>query len=150
MRTSRSRLAALALPALLAGPGCVTGGLYRERAFEPVAPATLAALEPGRATLAEALERLGAPLFVWEWRGDGAALAWGWRDARRWGFSISVPLDQGSNASFSYDDLARELPGAVLFFDPEGKLVEARQGKLAEIEAATRRTRPAPPVEAQS
>ncbi len=146
MATSARTLAALALVAL-GSSGCLTGGLYRSQAFEPVAPATLAALKPGQSTLDEALRTLGAPLFVWEWQGDGAALAWGWRDLKRWGFSISLPLDRGESASFSYDSLARDLPGAVLFFDARDVLVEARQGRLSEIERETIRARPAAPGE---
>jgi hypothetical protein len=145
MATSPRILAPLL--AALACSGCLSGGYYRAQAFEPVAHAKLAALEPGKATLDEALRSLGAPLFVWEWKGDGAALAWGWRDLARWGFSVSVPLTHNDSASFSYDRLARDLPGAVLFFDQHETLVEAREGKLADIQAETIRTRPAPPPE---
>src|SRR5258708_32166352 len=91
------------LPAALACGGCIPGGYYRTQAFEPVAHARCAALEPGKSTLADALASLGAPLFVWEWKGEGAALAWGWRDMARWGFAVSVPLTNSSSASFSYD-----------------------------------------------
>ena len=146
MATDARTLAALALCAL-ASSGCLTGGLYRSQAFEPVAPSTIAAMKPGASTLDDALHALGAPLFVWEWRGDGAALAWGWRDLKRWGFSLSVPIDRGESASFSYDTLARDLPGAVLFFDGHDVLVEARQGRLSDIERETIRARPAAPPE---
>lgn len=146
MATSARTFAALAIVAL-GSTSCLTGGLYRSQAFEPVAPATLAALKPGESTLDDALHTLGAPLFVWESQAGGAALAWGWRDLKRWGFSISLPLDRGESASFSYDSLARDLPGAVLFFDAQDVLVEAREGRLSDIERETIRARPAAPAE---
>jgi hypothetical protein len=142
-----SRLKRLAPLALLASCGCITGGYYRQQLFAPVTRANLARLEPGKSTLGDALEVLGAPLLVWEWQGDGAALAWGWRDSARWGFSVSVPVGDSSATAFTWDKLAHDLPGAVLFFSADGLLQEAREGKLSEIQAETLQPRPAPPPE---
>jgi hypothetical protein len=141
------RLSSLAPLLVLFCGGCVTGGYYRQQIFDPIQPARIAALETGKTTLAEVLAAFGAPIFVWEWKGDGAALAWGWSDAARWGFAVSVPVGDTSATAFSYDDLASELPGAVLFFGPDDVLIEARQGRLAEIRAETAQPRPAPPPE---
>jgi len=141
------RLTFAALIAALASSACITGGYYRTQANEPVAQERIRALEPGKTTLSEALARLGAPLYLWEWKGDGAALAWGWFDSGRWGFAISVPVSDAGSASFSMDDIANDMPGAVLFFGPDLVLVEAREGKLTEIRAETSRKRPAPPPE---
>ncbi len=143
-----SRLRALA-PLLALGCGCITGGYNRQQLFSPVAHERVHSLEPGKTTLAEALAELGAPLFVWEWKGDGAALAWGWSDAARWGLAVSVPVgDSNSATAFTWDSLASQLPGAVLLFGPDDVLQEAREGKLAEIRAETIQPRPAPPPEA--
>ncbi len=142
-----SRLHRLA-PLLFVCGGCITGGYYRQQLFSPISHAQIQRLEPGRTTLAEALKAFGAPLFVWEWKGDGAAVAWGWGDAARWGVSVSVPVGDYSTTAFTYDDLANILPGAVLFFGPDDVLVEAREGKLAEIRTETIQPRPAPPPEA--
>ena len=141
------RLAFAALLAALASNACITGGYYRTQTNEPVAHELIRALEPGRTTLGEALAQLGAPLYLWEWKGDGAALAWGWSDSGHWGIALSVPVSDAGSASFSMDDIAKDMPGAVLFFGPDDVLVEAREGKLSEIRAETSRKRPAPPPE---
>jgi hypothetical protein len=144
-----SRLRKLAPLLALGCCGCITGGYYRQQLFAPVAHETVASLEIGKSTLAEALHALGAPLLVWEWKGEGAALAWGWSDAARWGFAVSVPVSNSSSATaFSWDSVASNLPGAVLFFGPDDVLLEAREGRLADIRAETMQPRPAPPAEA--
>jgi hypothetical protein len=61
--------------------------------------------------------------------------------------SLSVPVSDTSATVFNYDSIALDLPGAVLFFGPDELLIEAREGKLAEIRAETLRRRPAPPPE---
>jgi hypothetical protein len=142
-----SRLHGLAPLLVLFCGSCITGGYYRQQVFEPIQPARIAALEPGKTTLAEALAAFGAPIFVWEWKGDGVALAWGWSDASRWGFSVSVPVGDNSANAFTWDSLANDLPGAVLFFGPDDVLLEAREGRLAQIRAETIQPRPAPPPE---
>ena len=137
------RLVTLASLLVLLCSGCITGGYYRQQVFTPIAPAKIAALEPGNTTLGEVLAAFGAPIFVWEWKGDGAALAWGWSDNDRWGFAISVPIANRNATAYSFDKLASDLPGAVLFFGPDDVLIEARQGRLSEIRAETAQPRPA-------
>ena len=143
---SRARTLAL-LIAGLGSSACITGGYSRMQANEPVAHEQVRALSPGTTTLAEALASLGAPSYLWEWKGDGAALAWGWLNSARWGLAVSVPLSDSGSASFSMDQIALDMPGVVLFFGPDDLLVEAREGKLSEIRAETSRKRPAPPPE---
>ena len=143
---SRTRTFAAVILAL-ASSACITGGYYRTQTNAPVRHEQVRALEPGKTTLDEALAALGAPLYLWEWKGDGAALAWGWFDSGQWGVSLSVPVGDSGSASFSMDNIAHDMPGAVLFFGPDDVLVEAREGKLAEIRAETSRKRPAPPPE---
>lgn len=138
------RSLALLLLVALAGAGCITGGYARQSLFVPVTDERLLPLHPGQSTLDDALRELGAPLLVWEWAGDGAALAWGWQDSTRWGYGVSVPVAQYVSASYTFDSLAKDLPGAVLFFGADGVLVESRRGKLGEIRAETARPRPAP------
>jgi len=144
MATRLQRLAPLLV--FLCG-GCISGGWYRQRLLTPLTHAQIAALEPGKSRLADALALLGAPLYVWEWKGDGAALAWGWSDAAHWGLALNVPVGDNSATAFSYDQLAADMPGAVLFFGPDDVLLEAREGRLSEIRAETIQARPAPPPE---
>ena len=139
-----SRLHKLAPLLVLFSGGCITGGYSRQQVFAPIVPAGITALEPGKTTLADVLAAFGAPIFVWEWKGDGAALAWGWSDSGRWGFAVSVPVGDTSATAYSFDKLANDLPGAVLFFGPDDVLLEAREGRLAEIRAETTQPRPAP------
>ena len=143
---SRARTLALLLAAF-GSSACITGGYYRTQTNLPVAHEQVRALEPGKTTLSEALALLGAPSYLWEWKGDGAALAWGWLNSARWGLAVSVPLSDSGSASFSMDQIALDMPGVVLFFGPDDLLVEAREGKLSEIRAETSRKRPAPPPE---
>jgi hypothetical protein len=142
------RLHTLAPLLVLLCGGCISGGYARMQVFTPIAPARIAALEPGKSTLAEVLAEFGAPVFVWEWKGDGAALAWGWSATDRWGFAINVPVADRNATAYSFDKLASDLPGAVLFFGPDDVLIEARVGRLSEIRAETAQPRPAPPPEA--
>ncbi|MBK7875480.1 MAG: hypothetical protein IPJ77_06975 [Planctomycetes bacterium] len=137
---------------LLAGAllfaSCVSFRFDRATVNGPPRKQTVAAMAPGKTSLAEALKTLGAPLLAWEWKGDGMALAWGWSEDGVRGISVSVPLDQGGSAQASYDELARHLRGVVLFFDADGGLVDVREGALNDFREARRR-RPAP-VEASA
>jgi hypothetical protein len=130
----------LLLPLLLAG--CVSGSWMRDRGHQPIPDAAIESLAPG-STLAECLGALGAPLYVWEYKGDGAALAWGWIDGDRKGISLSVPVYEQASASFSYDDGSEDLRGFVLLFDDELLLEQVRKGWLRDLERAFGRRRPA-------
>lgn len=131
----------LLLPLLLGS--CVTFAWTRDRHHEPVPRAAIQSLEPARTTLADALAALGAPLFAWEYRGSGAALAWGWTDADHKGFSVGYQFQDTGSVSMSYDDTGSKLRGVVLFFDADLVLERVREGWLRDLEREARR-RPAP------
>ena len=139
------RAAALVVSvALVLGLESCIGVSWRRRTFDvPIADASLAALAPGVSTLGECLDALGAPLYVWEYKGDGVALGYGWLKRSEVGVSASVPVAERFNASFSFDEIRSQLDGVVLFFGPELKLELVRRGYLREIAPAERR-RPAP------
>lgn len=129
------------LPFVLAG--CLSVSWSRDRRHEPLRKSVIAALEPGRSTLAECLETLGAPLYVWEYKGDGAALAWGWNDERELGVKVSVPFSEQASVSLSYDDAREKLRGAVLLFDRDLVLEDVRRGWLRDLQRDLQRRRPA-------
>ncbi len=109
--------------------GCLTGTYTSWHTYQE--PASFLRLRPGEADLDDCLEVLGAPLYVRE-QGDGAVLAWGWADERRFGVTFSIPLDSG-NASLTYQDTAAGLDGLVLVFDADWRLTAIRRGRLAEV-----------------
>lgn len=100
------------------------------------------ALEPGRATMADALASLGAPLYVWELPAEGVAIAYGAYAEEELGFKVSVPVaDQGS-ADFDYSAVAAKVEGHALFFDGQGRLTMVAEGLLRDLRRETER-RPA-------
>ena len=130
--------------------GCVSGYYRRDSLNEPVPPAALEALEPGRDTLATCLAALGAPLRVLEYRvapdrTAGMALVWFWRDTAGWGFDVSAPIDDRSADVFEFDLADTELPGCVLWFGPDLVLERWRQGMVGELLPG--RVRPSPAVD---
>jgi hypothetical protein len=149
---SRGGPAARALLALALAPlaGCVTGSFERALVDEPIPAERLAALRPGADTLAACLERLGAPNQVFEYRvapdgSAGMALLWFWRGASGWGIDVSGG-DEAAPGSVSWDALATELPGCMLWFTPELVLERWRQGLVGDL--APERRRPASPPDA--
>lgn len=132
------RLAVLLALALCTS--CVSFTYERDLEFEPVRASQVEALRVGESDIAEALSRLGAPLYVWEGVDQAIVLAYGWSTSRGWDVRVSR-----SNLSFRYDDAAARLEGWVLVFDGDGKLKIARSGLLRDLRDATRR--PPAPVE---
>ena len=135
------RLAALLLLVLL--PGCLSGSWRRETRHEPPPRGALRSLVVGESDLGDALEVLGAPLWVWEAPADGMAVAYGWLERRGFSLNLSVPVTRDLNASFDYDDVDDDMKGCVLFFDAEHRLVEKRRGWLRDLTVESRRPRPA-------
>ena len=123
--------------------GCLSFVWSRDRAYQPLPQGSLADLEVGQTTLSLCLERLGAPLYVWEYKGDGAALAWGYQDDNTKRISFSIPINRG-RASVSYGDIAARLKGAVLLFDRGLVLEQVKEGYLRTIRGDLERARPAP------
>jgi hypothetical protein len=136
------KLGSLLLASALAG--CFTFVWTRDQRFEPLPKTALEGLEPGRTTFAECLRRLGSPLYVWEYKGDGAAIAWGFADEDSKRITMSVPLSEWFHPSVSYGDVDASLRGVVLLFDRELVLESAKEGYLRDLETQFRRTRPAP------
>ena len=123
--------AALALAAL--GPGCVRLQYEREM-IERLPPlARIEALVPGESGLADALQRLGAPLDVWEGKDGGPVLAYGELRTAEWAFSVSMELTRGGSASFSYDDVAARTQGVILIFGADLGLQLVRSGNLRDL-----------------
>ena len=129
---------ALAAAALLSCGGCVI--YQRQRVDEPVPAAALVGLAPG-STLAECLQRLGAPARVFPYRTDGAALLWAWSDHDGWSIRVSLPLQDQLSATFDLDLDDTVSTGCLLWFDGELRLQRWRSGRLGELLPA--RTRPA-------
>lgn len=129
--------------ALVLCVGCFQLQVTHSWVDEPVPDEHLERLEPGVTDLARSLELLGAPRFVWEYDGDGMALAWGWIDQWAPGFTISYNFERfapSARLSLSWDSL--DWMGVVLFFDSELLLERAERGYLSEI-AVEGRPRPA-------
>lgn len=122
---------------------CISLRWDRTTVNVPPKHGVVAELAPGKTSLDDALRVLGAPIYVWEYKGDGMALAWGWsKDVAR-GIRLSVPIDRGQSASASYADLAQHLRGVVLLFDEHLVLEQVKKGVLNEIREGLDRRRPA-------
>jgi hypothetical protein len=138
---------ATALIALLAAlpftSACVTFKWEREMRDVAHANDAIDALHPGEATLSQCLEELGAPLYVWEYKRDGMALAWGWLDNDQKGFTVSVPVAEQLSASFRYDRIDARMRGVVLLFGEDLTLELAQRGYLRDLSLAYQRRRPA-------
>ena len=122
---------------------CVSFRFERTSVNVPPRAGAVEGLKPGESSLDQCLQQLGAPLYVWEYQGSGAALAWGWELSHARGVTLSIPLEQSSITAGSYDDLAKDLHGFVLFFDDGGKLTELRRGYLRDLRGELERRRPA-------
>lgn len=124
----------LALPMLLAVPSsCVKLSYDASRTEEPLPPAAISALQPGRDDLASCLRDLGAPHFVWEYRGNGMALGWVSEDTRNWNVDASYNFDRFTNARLKAAWANSDLPGVVLWFDPDLRLERVRQGRMRDL-----------------
>jgi hypothetical protein len=105
-----------------------------EHVQEPIADGTLAKLEPGKDDLSRCLQLLGAPHFVWEYRGEGAALAWVSSDTSSWGVGVSYSFEWFfPSASFRWDAGYANLPGVVLWFDQDLRLERWKRGRMRDL-----------------
>ena len=138
----RARGLLLVLPLVLSG--CLSLSWTRDRRQEPPPKGAIESLVPGQATLTDCLAALGAPLYLWEYKGNGAALAWGWADEDRKGLTFSIPVYDQSTVSLSYDDGREKLRGAVLLFGDDLVLEQIRRGWLRNLDTDLSRRRPAP------
>jgi hypothetical protein len=142
-----SKAAQFAAQALLSGLLCLLAGgclsIEWSRTSRSREVAEFSQLEVGGSDLRQALELLGAPLWVYEHRVHGAALVYGRSVFDTQGFNISVPLGDMS-ASLDYTEGETGLRGVLLLFDADLRLTEIREGFLHDL-AAGRRARPAVP-----
>jgi hypothetical protein len=123
---------------------CVTFSFDRDLRYVPLPDAAIDSVQPGEASLAECLGRFGAPLYVWEYKGDGVALAYGWHKEKNWNVTVSVPVTHGYTASASYTDDAAKLRGIVLCFDRNLGLEYVRRGFLQSLREELAPRHPAP------
>lgn len=122
-------LAAGAASCLLAS--CVTGDYDQLRTFQPPPNGSFDDLVVGITNLDHALHVLGAPVDVIE-VGEGSALAWGWQETTDWNVAVSVPIGE-VQGRVTYTDSSLQIPGIVLFFDRDWRLVAKREGFLGEL-----------------
>ena len=122
--------------------GCVSASWNRELRYAPPAPEAIATLQPGESTLGPCLDALGAPLWVWEYDGDGVALAYGWLEQRGWNVNVSMPVADNFSLSLDYTDISAEMQGLVLLFNAELALVDLRRGLLRDLTRGRPRARP--------
>lgn len=133
------RLACLLLGAAISS-SCLRLGYGVTRLEEPVDRAVLSSLRPATDDLASCLLRLGAPHYVWEYRGDGVAIAWYYLDGSDFDIDLSYALSRElTSASFSIDLDDNDLPGAVLWFDRDLVLIEWREGNMRDLTNNLRR-----------
>lgn len=142
-RLARVTRIAGSLAAALLAASCVQLEWTRQIALEPVDVERLATLRAGASDLGECVATLGAPVYVWEYGGEGVALGYGSRRRSAFGISASVPIADRSSASFDYDQGTAQTRGWVLFFDADWKLVAIEQGRLRDLTLARERRRAA-------
>lgn len=123
----------LAACALLVFPGCIQLRWTARNIDDVVSPVAMDSMWPGTDTLQTALAKLGAPHYVWEYHGDGMALAWVHQEEEDIGLRVSYAVSRGPSASFRFDDSQLDVPGAVLWFDGNLVLEKVRQGNLRDL-----------------
>lgn len=136
-------LSALAAGLLATLSGCLSFVWSHEHTFRPMAKDALLDLQTGTTTLTTCLDRLGAPLYVWEYKGDGAAVAWGFGDDDSKRIAITIPL-QRARPTLSFATIDAKLQGAVLLFDRDLVLEQVKKGYLRDLAKELQRPRPAP------
>lgn len=136
MDAPRLRLA-VALAALLLAPSCIGFEWERDREMRWVPPEASARLSVGD-DLSRCLDLLGAPAWLWEYRGDGLALAWGASEVRNLGFSVSVPITERASGSFNYNHVNEGFRGVLVTFDSDWRVESVATGYLRDLVAGLR------------
>jgi hypothetical protein len=129
--------AGLAAGLLALSSGCLSFAWTHDHTFRPLRKDALVDLEEGT-----------TPLYVWEYKGDGAAIAWGFGDNDSKRIAWTIPL-QRARPTISFGTIDAKLRGAVLLFDRDLVLEEVKQGYLRDLAKELQRKRPAP-VEADA
>lgn len=131
---SRSILAAFLLSL---AASCVQLRFESTNIEEPITDAQLHGLADG-ADLGLCLDRLGAPHLVWEYRGDGVAIGYVQLTDSSFGIGASYALESYANISFRGDWADSTLPGVVLWFDADLRLLQWRRGTMRELTRSLR------------
>ena len=142
MRSAFPSLVPLLLALALSLGGCISVNYQRFSQFEPVDEFALSEIQTPGTDLQTCLDALGAPLFVRE-TPHGVVLAYGWQDAGRWGFDVSITFERVIRVSFDYNQIDEQLRGVVLLFDSDWKLIALRRGFLRDLTGQLERRRPA-------
>lgn len=135
------------LTAALACSACVSVGYQRQLIERKPEPRALEQLAPGATDLADVLERLGAPLDVWEGAGGSPVLAYAGLKSAEWTFTVSVEVYQGQSATYSYSDASARTHGVILIFDRDLRLELVREGLLRDLRLASERRPAVPPAD---
>ncbi len=141
-RWRQSGQAGLLLLLCLSTVGCLQFRYTRTHTEEPVPAERLQVLRPGADDLASCLAALGAPHFVWEYQGEGAAIGYVAGDSHDWSVRVSYSVDSLRNVSFEYGAGDLALSGVVLWFDAELGLLEWRRGAMRALLAERQRAAP--------
>jgi hypothetical protein len=127
------RHALAGLLAALCSTACIQLQWSRSSLHQPIDESRTARFEVGDSSMAEALDELGAPLYVWQLPRGHAALAWGWFKSRDLSVQVSVPTKSPADPSFQFTQIDNRLRGYVFVFDDADELVFVKRGYLAEI-----------------
>lgn len=118
---------------LVAG-GCLNFRYDRTRVNEPIDAAASEALAIGSATLADVLDRLGAPAIVWPSLDGEVVMAYAWADSSALGLQLSFAFHRLTPAArVSWDDGQDDVPAVLLRLDGDLVLREIRRGVLRDI-----------------
>ncbi len=105
----------------------------------PVSTGVLVRLRPGEDDLESCLTSLGAPHHVFEYNYDGMALLWHHVDSAAWAVTVSMNVARNApGARFSMDSDSATMPGAMLWFDRDCRLIKWRQGLMRDLKPGFR------------
>ena len=118
----------------LATSGCLNFRYDRNRVNEPIDVTASETLTIGSATLADVLDRLGAPAIVWPSLDGEVVMAYAWADSAALGLQLSFAFHRLTPAArVSWDDGQDDVPAVLLRLDGGLVLREIRRGVLRDI-----------------
>ena len=130
------------LACLLPLTACVRIAYTARWQRQPLDTAVLIGLRAGTDNLETCLAALGAPVFVWEYRGSGVAIGYVHSDTGDWSVQGSYSFGSFRSVSLGYGAESIDLPGVVLWFDESLRLIEYREGNLRDLTTGLRRPAP--------
>jgi len=128
-----NRFSLAGLLAALCSTACIQLQWSRSSLHQPIDDARTTGFEVGASSMTDALDELGAPLYVWQLPRGHAALAWGWFNTRDVKVQVSVPTKSPADPSFQFSQIDHRLRGYVFVFDDADGLVFVKKGYLVEI-----------------